>query len=172
MNSPSSESASQVRESHTTVASLMEVETRTGAETEKRFGEVTDTDNQPRSSKIILLVEDQAFVRNVIAEVLESAGYKLLLAASAAEALEACRMCSEPVDLLLADIVMPGVSGRELATQFKLLRPQAEIVLMSGDSEQLAVLEFASRGDSYIPKPFSACMLLKTVHEVLRMSWQ
>src|SRR5580700_4654476 len=69
----------------------------------------------------ILLVEDEAFVRAATAEVLESAGYRLVIAGSAAEALEAYRTCSLPVDLLLADIVMPGMNGRELATELERL---------------------------------------------------
>ncbi len=54
-------------------------------------------------------MEDEAFVRRTTAEVLESAGYILVIAGTAAEALEACRMYSAPVDLLLTDVVMPGI---------------------------------------------------------------
>src|SRR5271169_5407250 len=60
----------------------------------------------------ILLVEDEGFVRKVTAEVLESAGYKVVIAGNAGEALEVYRRLSGPVDLLLADVVMPGMSGR------------------------------------------------------------
>src|SRR5580692_13045576 len=86
----------------------------------------------------ILLVEDEAFVRNATAEVLESAGYRLVVAGSAAEALMAYRSCSRPVDLLLADIVMPGKDGRELATELENFYPRARVLFMSGYAEQLA----------------------------------
>jgi CheY-like chemotaxis protein len=76
----------------------------------------------------ILLVEDEAFVRKATAEVLESAGYGLLVAGSAAEALEICRQGCRPVDLLLADVVMPGMSGRELALEFKISCPRARVL--------------------------------------------
>jgi CheY-like chemotaxis protein len=115
----------------------------------------------------ILLVEDEAFVRKVTAEVLESAGYKLVIAKSATEALEAYRSCSQPVDLLLADVVMPGMSGRELAFEFERLHPRARVLLMSGYAEQLALCESSPYRKLYMAKPFSIRLLLKRVREVL-----
>jgi len=115
----------------------------------------------------ILLVEDEAFIRKVTAEVLESAGYRLVIARSAAEALEAYRGCSWPLDLLLADIVMPGISGLELATELEGFYPHARVLLMSGYVEQLARCELSSRGKDYLAKPFSIRMLLRKVREVL-----
>jgi PleD family two-component response regulator len=84
----------------------------------------------------ILLVEDEAFVRKVTAEVLESAGYRLVVAAGAGEAL-AYRGRLAPPDLLLADVVMPGMSGRELAVELSRFYPSTRILLMSGFAEQL-----------------------------------
>jgi CheY-like chemotaxis protein len=115
----------------------------------------------------ILLVEDEGFVRKVTAEVLESAGYKVVIARSGAEALEACHRLSKPVDLLLADIVMPGMSGRDLATEFESLCPLARVLLMSGYAGQLARCQVSSYGKTYLAKPFSAQMLLKRVREIL-----
>jgi CheY-like chemotaxis protein len=115
----------------------------------------------------ILLVEDESFVREVTAEVLESAGYRLVITKSAAEASEACRRCSRPVDLLLADVVMPGMSGRELAAQFVSWYPQSRVLLMSGYAEQLALCEQSPYGKTYLAKPFSSHMLLSRVRQVL-----
>jgi CheY-like chemotaxis protein len=118
----------------------------------------------------ILLVEDEGFVRNVAAEVLESAGYKLVIARSGTEALDACRQLSKPVDLLLADIVMPGMSGRDLAAEFETLCPLARVLLMSGYAGQLARCQVSPYGKTYLAKPFTVRMLLKKVREVLNMN--
>jgi FixJ family two-component response regulator len=66
-------------------------------------------------AETIFLVEDEAFVRRVTAEVLASAGYRLAIAGSAPEAFGTYRRCCQPIDLLLADLVLPGRSGCELA---------------------------------------------------------
>jgi CheY-like chemotaxis protein len=120
-------------------------------------------------SEAILLVEDEAFVRRVTAEVLESAGYILVIAGTATEALEACRRYSAPVDLLVTDVVMPGMNGRELAGEFKTLCPHAQVLLMSGYPQQLASLELSACPRKYLAKPFSAGVLLRRVREVLDM---
>lgn len=115
----------------------------------------------------ILLVEDEGFVRKVTAEVLESAGYKLVIARSGAEALDTYRQLSKPVDLLLADIVMPGMSGQELAAEFEGLCPCARVLLMSGHAGQLARCQVSPYGKTYLAKPLSVRVLLKRVREVL-----
>lgn len=122
---------------------------------------------QAGASAVILLVEDEAFVRRVAAEVLESAGYTLALAASAEEALESCCTWSGTIDLLLADIVMPGMSGRDLATEFKRLYPRSRILLMSGHAEQLAGSGSSASHPHYLGKPFCRDTLLKTVRDVV-----
>jgi two-component system, cell cycle sensor histidine kinase and response regulator CckA len=115
----------------------------------------------------ILLVEDEGFVRNVAAEVLESAGYKLVIARSGTEALDSYRQLSKPVDLLLADVVMPGMSGCDLAAEFESLCPRTRVLLMSGHAGQLARCHGSTYGMTYLAKPFSVRMLLKRVREVL-----
>jgi CheY-like chemotaxis protein len=118
----------------------------------------------------ILLVEDESFVRKVTAEVLESAGYKLVIARSAAEALEAHRRLSTPIDLLLADVVMPGMSGCDLAAEFQSLRPRIRVLLMSGYTVQLAWCHLSPYAKTYLAKPFSERVLLRKVREVLDAS--
>jgi CheY-like chemotaxis protein len=115
----------------------------------------------------ILLVEDEGFVRKVTAEVLASAGYKLVIARNGPDALDAYRGLSVPVDLLLADVVMPGMSGRELANEFETLCPTARVLLMSGYARQLAWCQVSPYGNAYLAKPFSVRMLLRKVREVL-----
>ena len=115
----------------------------------------------------ILLVEDEAFVRTATAEVLESAGYRLVIARNAAEALAAYRRCFWPVDLVLCDIVMPGMSGRELATALENFYSRARVLLMSGHAEQLAWCGSSACGKQFLAKPFSIPVLLRRVREVL-----
>jgi len=114
----------------------------------------------------ILLVEDEGFVRKITAEVLESAGYKLVIARSSAEALDAYRQLSKPVDLLLADVVMPGMSGCDLAAKFESLCPRTRVLLMSGYAGQ-SWCQVSPYDKTYLAKPFSVQTLLKRVREVL-----
>lgn len=124
---------------------------------------------QQRGSETILFVEDEAFVRRVAAEVLESAGYRVMVAGSATEALLAYRG-TEPVDLLVADVILPGMNGRELAAQVETSDPSARILLMSGYPEQLALCELSAHHRKYLAKPFSIHSLLRTVREALDMA--
>jgi len=118
-------------------------------------------------AETILLVEDEAFVRKATAEALESAGYRLVLARNATEALEAFRTCVPPVDLLLTDVIMPGMSGRDLAAEFASLCPRARVLLMSGHEQQLAACERSHDGRKCMAKPFSISTLLKRVRVAL-----
>jgi two-component system, cell cycle sensor histidine kinase and response regulator CckA len=122
--------------------------------------------------KTILLVEDEAFVRSVTAEVLQSAGYSTVIAASATEALDTCRECGGQIDLLLTDVVMPGMSGRELATHFEKYCPNAQVLLMSGYAEQLPWWELSTSQRKCLAKPFSAGILLQRVRETLDMQFE
>jgi DNA-binding NtrC family response regulator len=122
---------------------------------------------QQSGSETILFVEDEAFVRRVAAEVLESAGYRVIVAASAAEALQACSNCSMPVDLLVADVVLPGMNGPKLAEHLEARHPSARILLMSGYPQQLALCELSGGNRKYLAKPFSIRSLLRTVRDAL-----
>ena len=105
-----------------------------------------------------MLVEDEAFVRKVTAEVLESAGYRLVIAAERRGGVRGLPRSSAPVDLLLADVVMPGMSGRELAAELERFHPRTRVLLMSGYAEQLAWCESSPYRKLYLAKPFStAC---------------
>lgn len=130
---------------------------------------VVATVNAPhwRELETILLVEDEAFVRKAAAEALESAGYRLMIAGSPAEALELCRESCQTVDLLLTDVVMPGMSGHELAAKFERSWPQSRVLLMSGYVERLPQWGSSAYGNAYLAKPFSTQTLLKKVRELL-----
>jgi CheY-like chemotaxis protein len=142
------------------------------------FGSVFPVSPGLGGSQTILLVEDEAFVREATAEALQSVGYTVLIARSATEALEAHRRSSQPVDLLLADVVMPGMSGYELAAEFLALCPSAPVLLMSGYVDELGFCSSSPDSKTYIDckkylgKPFSIASLLGKVREALGNSLQ
>jgi len=115
----------------------------------------------------ILLVEDEAFVRKAAAEVLETAGYRVLVARNAVEAVEICHRSSGsvgPVDLLLTDVVLPGRNGRELAHELSVSWPGIRVLLISGYA---GLSSESSSGYQYLAKPFSTQILLSKVRQVL-----
>lgn len=120
-----------------------------------------------RGPKTILLVEDELFVRQATAAALESAGYRLLVAGGGVEGLDLCRAGRHPVDLLLTDLVMPGMSGGQLAAEFERLCPHARVLLMSGHAERLAQSERTGADRKCLVKPFSVRTLLGRVRELL-----
>lgn len=151
------------------ISSLTSVEASLEASLETMIGAASADTWQCGGKETILLAEDEAFVRKAAGEALESAGYRVVIAGSAAQALEAHRECGEQVDLLLADLVMPGIGGHELANELLVLCPQLRVLLMSGYVEQLALCQLSSYGKKYLAKPFSLPMLLSRVREVLDM---
>lgn len=92
---------------------------------------VADTD-PPRGHGTILLVEDEAFLREVTCEILESAGYRVLKTRSASEAIDAFREYKTIVRLLLTDVVLPGQNGRDLAIDLRSVCPTLRIIFISG----------------------------------------
>jgi two-component system, cell cycle sensor histidine kinase and response regulator CckA len=125
---------------------------------------------QWRGKETILLAEDEVLVRKATAEALQSAGYHVLIAESAARALQIHNECPKPVDLLLADVVMPGISGHELALTLFGLHHDLRIILMSGYTGQFAQHHLSPYKKEYLAKPFSISTLLKRVREVLDSS--
>ncbi len=119
-------------------------------------------------TETILLVEDEAGVRDVVCRMLEPAGYRILPAAGPQEALEVSRGYQGPIHLLFTDVVMPGMSGRELADRILAQRPGLKVLFMSGYTENAVfhhgVLDL---GISFINKPFKYTILMKKVREVL-----
>ena len=119
-----------------------------------------------RGSETILLVEDEAGVRDLAHEFLKEAGYKVLEANDGAEALEVAGRYAGTIDLLLTDMVMPRMSGKELMRILLEARPGLKVVMMSGYAEFSAdgknAPEFVS-----LAKPFSMSSLVEKLHEVL-----
>ena len=122
----------------------------------------------PDGTERVLLVEDDPTVRRFVVRVLAEHGYDVLEARSAEEALLLDRQVEVPVDLLLADVVMPGLNGAELAAQLGANRPDMRVLFMSGYSDQsLQARGAAGRGILLIAKPFGPDELASAVREVL-----
>jgi CheY-like chemotaxis protein len=116
----------------------------------------------------ILLVEDEEAVRAAAERILSNAGYRVLTAASGAEALQLFAASPHPVELLLTDVVMPQMSGRALAQQLTALRPELKVAYMSGYLDDILGQHGVLPADlKFIGKPFAAPELTRLVTEVL-----
>jgi PAS domain S-box-containing protein len=119
--------------------------------------------------KRILVVEDEAAVREVVCETLATTGYPVVPAADGLEALEIFSRASEPFDLLVTDMVMPnGISGVELANRLNRQQPALKVVYMSGYTPEWTGVNLELvQGVNFIPKPYDPIELLKTVADQL-----
>ena len=123
----------------------------------------------PRGTETILLTEDERDVREVAREFLESGGYTVIEARDGIEALGLVEKHEGSIDLLITDMVMPRMTGQELAARLKEQRPKLRMLYMSGYSERAAADSLqAEPGVRLLAKPFSRSALLRTVHELLR----
>jgi hypothetical protein len=116
----------------------------------------------------ILVVEDLAPLRRMTVEALQGAGYQVLEAAEGREALLLAKSCPGPIHLILTDVVMPHMTGRELADWLKRSRPEIRVLYMTGYApEVISSRGLLGPGEWYIAKPFSLDSLLAKVHEIL-----
>ena len=117
----------------------------------------------------VLVVEDQQPVREAVHEMLETMGYRVISAADGEEALEICRRADGSLELLLTDVVMPGMRGPELANRVRALRPEIAVVFMSGFVEDVSDAGIASDPHSgFIAKPLTLDALRAKLEEALR----
>lgn len=125
----------------------------------------------PMGSETLLLVEDEPMVRGLVADILRSSGYNIVEAESPLRAVELCRAHRGPFHLLLTDVVMPEMSGRELADQIRNLQPGIRVVYMSGYADE-SLLRHGIRPPDvpFLQKPFSAAALCGTIRQVLEGS--
>ena len=120
------------------------------------------------AGETILLVEDEDLVREPAARFLANHGYNVLSAASAEEALDLSRRRPGDIDLLLTDVVLPSMSGKDLAAEFVRSRPETRVVYMSGYSQDVIASQGVIQpGVVLIEKPFTVQGLLATVRDVL-----
>jgi DNA-binding NtrC family response regulator len=127
-----------------------------------------ETKELPRGNETILLVEDDEEVRKLAMRILRGQGYEIL---GAAEGMEAFLLCEEhegSIHLLVTDVVMPKISGRELAERIASIRPEIKVLYMSGYTDNAIVHHgVLAEGVNYIQKPFTVESLARKVREVL-----
>jgi two-component system cell cycle sensor histidine kinase/response regulator CckA len=124
--------------------------------------------SQNGGSETVLLVEDEESVRQLVRETLESKGYKVLEADNGEAALRIVSNYSDKIDMLITDVVMPGMSGRELSARLCASRPQTKVLYLSGYTEDAIGHEGVVDPDTaFLQKPFTLQMLSRKVREVL-----
>jgi CheY-like chemotaxis protein len=127
---------------------------------------VTAADLPP--GQTILIAEDEDAVRAILVKTCSKAGYHILAATNGEEALALAEGHSGRIDLLITDVIMPGISGRVLADQMARQRPEIKILYCSGYAEK-AIFQPGVLGShaTFIQKPFSTNALLQAIHGVL-----
>ena len=115
----------------------------------------------------ILIVDDEPVVLDTVRDGLIAHGYQVLRASGGEEALQVARAHQGAIALALVDVVMPGMSGPDVAHRLHEARPDLKILFMSGFSTEVVVVHGLSVGDPLLVKPFSLDSLARKVHEIL-----
>ena len=122
----------------------------------------------PTQKMTILVVDDEPEIRKLVSAMLTNAGYQVLLADTGEQAIKLFRKQAKTIDLLLTDVVAPGMAGPTLADQLTELKPDLRVLFMSGyDSTQVVQRYVVERGYSLIVKPFTMDQLAARVRAVL-----
>lgn len=124
--------------------------------------------DRPHGHERILIVEDDASVRTLTRRMLSDLGYSVLEASDGHEALRICKEATGRIDLVVTDVVMPKLSGRELAEQLEAIRPSMRVLFVTGYTDDSIVRHGVRQGDvNCLQKPFSADQLAHRVHQIL-----
>jgi two-component system cell cycle sensor histidine kinase/response regulator CckA len=123
----------------------------------------------PARQETLFLVEDNVMVRRSIEATLGGMGYRVIAAASGPQCIEAVQgMADDPVDLLITDVVMPEMNGKELIERVRLLRPGLPVLFMSGyDQSSLATRQQPIPIEHFLQKPFDSSELATAVRKAL-----
>jgi CheY-like chemotaxis protein len=139
----------------------------------RAFGDETTpsasiTPGSMRGRETVLLVEDEIMILRVAREILAGLGYGVVTATDGGQALQLARAMTEPIHLLITDVVMPRMGGRELATRLLEVRPEMRVLYSSGYTEN-AIVEHGvlDEGVNFLQKPYTPVALARSVREVL-----
>jgi len=123
---------------------------------------------EQRGTETILLVEDEEPVRDLVLTILTGQGFEVIVARNPRDAEEIARKFSYEIHLLLTDVVMPSMGGRELAARIMASRPQIRVLYMSGYTENVITSGgMLEEGLAFLQKPFSPAALVQKIREVL-----
>lgn len=121
-----------------------------------------------RGTETVLVVDDDRSIQTLIEAILKPLGYEVLLATDGREALQVCGEHPGKIDLLLTDVIMKGMNGKELATQLQALRPETRVIFMSGYTDDLiAPHGILEPGVNFLQKPITFAVLMRKFEEVL-----
>jgi CheY-like chemotaxis protein len=138
------------------------------SQAQKRIGDSVHSDSIPRGTESILLVEDEAGLRGLLLQVLVDCGYSVSAAASGTEALHVAQERRDGFDLIVTDVVMPGMSGRQMVEQLVGRYPRVKVLYMSGYTDDAVVRHgILHEQVPYIQKPFLPAALARKVRGVL-----
>jgi two-component system, cell cycle sensor histidine kinase and response regulator CckA len=123
----------------------------------------------PCGTETILLVEDEDMVRELTREILELYGYKILEAPHPDEAISICHRYNGPIHMMITDVVMPKISGKQLADRLSKVRPEMSVLYMSGYTDEAIVHHgMLDNNINFIQKPFTPETLAQTVRRLIR----
>lgn len=128
----------------------------------------SDRRNETLERRTILLVEDEPFVREATCSILQRAGFKVLPAADAQEALEAYEGAGRNVDLVMTDVVLPGTNGDELGKEVRKRSPEVVVLLTSGYGVATCETESPEARTYFLAKPYSRRTLVEKIEAILR----
>jgi DNA-binding NtrC family response regulator len=121
----------------------------------------------PSRRQTILLVEDELFVREATCRILQLAGFEVLSAANAPDALRIYEKCGHGIDLVMTDLVLPGDTGHQLGQDLRQHSPQVRVLLTSGYDKPDYETEAPNSGSYFLAKPYSSQTLVDKIEKIL-----
>jgi response regulator RpfG family c-di-GMP phosphodiesterase len=128
---------------------------------------IASTDSTEKGWETVLLVEDEDAVRALAREVLRRSSYVVLEASHGLDALRLAERHPDPIHLLVTDVVMPHMSGRELADKLAEVRPKTRVLFMSGYTDHAAMHSHLTPGAAFLQKPFTPEAFARRVRNML-----
>jgi CheY-like chemotaxis protein len=129
---------------------------------------VSPSTEMARGTETIAVVDDDAGTRNVVCKVLRANGYNVLEASAGDNAIDRVKQHEGPIHLLITDVIMPAMNGRELSERVRVLRPATRVLFMSGYTDDLILHHgVLDAGIAFLNKPFTPRQLLRKVRDVL-----